>query len=166
MRFRDKLKTAGVTLALASAMFGTLCAFAAGVSRTALRAWLVVVLLMLPMPSHAEDHDRSPVAVASFAAGLTSISLSAADALITYRSVSDGRAREANPLLVPFVRSHGIGKTMVGKFAVDAGVEGVLRYISHRYPERRKTVFIARLAADSMKAYVVVHNLHVLRGTK
>lgn len=57
MRFRDKLETAGVTCGLALAMFGTLCAFAVGLSRTMGRALvlLVILLLMRPIPARAQD---------------------------------------------------------------------------------------------------------------
>jgi dipeptide/tripeptide permease len=127
---------------------------------------VVVALLMALMSAqvaHAEDHDRDRVAVTSFTLGLASISLSFADAIITYRAVKSGRAREANPLLVPFVETHGIGKTMIAKVGVDFGQELGLRYIAHRWPERKKTVMIARVAAVGLKGFVVAHNVHELR---
>lgn len=155
-----------VTIGLALAMFATICAFAAGVSRAALRFGLVLGLLLLPSASHAEDHDRTPLGIANFTLGTTYIGLSAADAIITYRAVSDGRAREANPLLVPFVESHGIGKTMAAKFAVNVGTELGLRYIEHRWPERQKTVLAARIAAVAVQGYVVARNLRVLRESR
>lgn len=159
LTLREKVQTIGITSLLAAAMFGMICAF--------VRLFVVGLLVFgVARVARAEDHDRSPVGVTSFTLGLASIGLSAADSIITYRAVSDGRAHEANPLLVPFVRSHGIGPTMAGKFAVDAGEEIGLRYIAHRWPAHKKTVMIARLAAVGVKGFVVAQNIRVLRAAQ
>lgn len=131
------------------------------------RSWAILALLLVfPSPARAEDRDRTPVGVASFTLGLASIALSGADCIITYRSVSDGRAHEANPWLVPHVRAHGIGPTMAGKFGVDVAEELGLRYVANRWPEHRKTVLAARIAMVGVRAYVVGRNIQVLRGTR
>lgn len=126
----------------------------------------MVLLGAVVSPVYAADHDRSRLAIANIAAGTVYIGLSAADAIVTYRAVSDGRAREANPLLVPFVRSHGIGKTMAAKFGINIGTELGLRYIEHRWPDSQKAVLAARISAVAVQGYVVAHNLRVLREAR
>lgn len=167
MTIQDRLETVGVTLAITAAMFATLCTFAAAVARSTGRVVVVLALLLgAGTAAHAEDHDRSRLAIASLAAGTASIGLSAADAWITYRAVSDGLAREANPWLVPYVESHGIGRTMAAKFAIDVGGEAGLRYIEHRWPKQQKAVLAAKLAMVGVRGFVVAHNLRVLRSTR
>ena len=163
MRLRDKLQTAGVTLALAGAMFITLCAFAAGLSRTALKVWLVVILLMLPTLSHADDHARDRVSVATLAAGTGFVFLSAADKFITYKALTEHKGREVGPILAPWVEAHGVKSAMVGGLALDIGQAAGMAYIAKRWPGSRKAVPGRFIAATAVKGLVFGHNLRELR---
>ena len=125
---------------------------------------LALLLALVPATVRAEDHDRSPLGIANFAASMINVGLSGADALITYKAVKAGQARETNPWLVPHVKAHGIGKTMVVKFAINLGTEVGYRYIEHKWPERKKTVLGMRLASIAVNGYAVAHNLRVLHG--
>lgn len=166
MTLREKIAIVRVTLAIALAMLAAVCAFAAGLSR--LRATVLAVALLVAWPAlaHAEDHDRSRLGVASFAASMVNVGLSGADALITYKAVKAGQARESNPWLVPHVEAHGIGRTMAAKFAINVGTELGLRYVEKRWPEQKKAVLLARLASIGINGYAVAHNLRVLRGAR
>lgn len=165
MTHSEKLAIIAVTIALTSAMLATVMSLAYALWRSAVLPFTTFVLVMVFAQS-ASAEDRGRIEIANLAAGVTYIGLASADAVITYRSVSDGRAREANPLLVPFVESHGIGRTMGAKLAVNIGMELGLRYIERRWPESRKSVLLARIAAVGVQGFVVAHNLRVLRGVR
>lgn len=167
MTLRDKLETVGLTLAIMSAMFGTICAFAAGLSRSGLRALVVASLLgALPVTAHAEDYDRSRLGVANFAAGTVFVFLSAADKVITYKALTQHKGREVGPILAPWVEAHGVKSAMIGGLALDMGQAAGMAYIAKRWPRSKKAVFGGFVAANVVKVVVVAHNKRVLRGAR
>lgn len=124
---------------------------------------VLALALLYATPSKAEDHPRDRISVATFVAGTGFVFLSAADKIITYKAITSHRGREVGPILAPWVEAHGVKSAMIGGLALDMGQAVGMAYVAKRWPASRKAVLGGFIAANLVKTYVVVHNVHELR---
>jgi len=130
---------------------------------------LALAMLLMAIPTEAvaqatlSPANERKLKIAETVATFGYIGTSIADAKFTYDCVKRGTCREANPFLAPIVNKHGIGAAMTAKVAFNLGVLGGINLIAHEWPERRKTVFFALLAANAVNVAVLTHNYRVLQ---
>ena len=129
-----------------------------------MRVWLIATLLLLPSPASAEDYPRDRLSVMTFASEMVFVGLSATDKIVTYKAVTQNRAREVGPLLAPWVETHGVKSAMIGGLALDLGQAAGMAYIAKRWPGSRKAVLGGFIAATAVKGFVIAHNARVLHS--
>ncbi len=102
-----------------------------------------------------ESHPRSEALVPLY---WWLITLNAMDIRTTRQGLSSGRAREANPLMKPFVKNTG---AFIG---VKAGLTvGTIYFAERARRKHPKKVLVWMIATDAALAAIVAHNYRVLR---
>lgn len=119
-------------------------------------AALASALRPAPVPMPEAMERRRPRALVPLYSGL--VALNALDVHSTYAGLSTGRAREANPLMKPFV---GNSAAFV---AVKAGLTATTIWMTERSRKKHpKRALVGLIVSNAALAAVVAHNYRVAK---
>ena len=113
---------------------------------------LLILLLLVPRPSWADDTPLLRVAVTAY------VVAHYADLHYTLTAIESGRGREANPLFSPVIASPRVGGAITMGLAVGTGWALVKLHATHP-----KTAIVAAFVGTAVFSGLAYHNSQVGR---